>query len=194
VQGIGIPGRNGVVIELELRRRAVDAAYRAHAADVYRVALAIIRDPDVADELLQETFTRAFDRWEQYDPQRPLRAWLHGIVSHAALDHVRRDRIRRLAAFHWSRSRPVLTDASAPTAGRMEALEEALDELPPRVRGALVLRHAYGYDYATIATLLETSAGNVGSMLSRAHGQLRGRLAGREAGADRTGRGDRHVG
>src|SRR4029077_6904056 len=69
---------------------AVERAYRDHADDVYRIALAILRDPEAAVDATHDTFARAFDRWHQYDENRPLRAWLHGIVSHAALDALRR--------------------------------------------------------------------------------------------------------
>ena len=81
----------------EIRRQSVERAYRDHADDVYRIALAILRDPDAAVDATHDTFARAFERWHQYDANRPLRAWLHGIVSHAALDQVRRRTVRTLA-------------------------------------------------------------------------------------------------
>src|SRR4029077_7826772 len=84
------------VMEPNLRRDAVDRAYRDHADDVYRVAYAIVRDPDAAMEATQDAFARAFERWHQYDTNRPLRPWLHGIVAHAALDSLRRRRVRDL--------------------------------------------------------------------------------------------------
>ncbi len=52
------------------RWRAVELAYRDHADDVYRVALAILRDPDAAVDVTHDTFARAFDRWDQYDANR----------------------------------------------------------------------------------------------------------------------------
>src|SRR4249919_3616816 len=82
----------------EIRWHAVEVAYRDHADDVYRIALAILRDPEAAVDATHDTFARAFERWHQYDDHRSLRAWLHGIVSHAALDDLRRRRVRRLAA------------------------------------------------------------------------------------------------
>jgi RNA polymerase sigma-70 factor (ECF subfamily) len=56
-------------------------------------------------------------------------------------------------------------------------MASALADLKPDARAALVLRHYYGYDYAEIGRFLRTSPGNVGSILSRAHGTLRTRLA-----------------
>src|SRR5690349_24068867 len=82
------------VMELELRRQAVERAYRDHADDVFRVAYAILRDTEAAMDATQDAFARAFERWAQYDANRPLRAWLHGIAANAALDALRRRRIR----------------------------------------------------------------------------------------------------
>lgn len=167
----------------ELRREAVDRAYRDHADDVYRVAYAILRDREAAVDATHDCFARAFERWDQYDSHRPLQAWLHGIVSHAALDDLRRRRVRRLAVPHVAQSRSL---ASAEAAGvadpataiaTRELLESGMAGLKPDARAALVLRHYYGYDYNEIAGFLRTSPGNVGSVLSRAHAVLRERLA-----------------
>src|SRR4051812_7610040 len=84
-------------MDARLRDRAVDQAYRDHAPEVYRVAFGILREPDDAMDATHDAFARAWERWEQYDSQRPLRAWLHGIVVHVALDRLRRQRVRALA-------------------------------------------------------------------------------------------------
>lgn len=168
----------------ELRRDAVDRAYRDHADDVYRVAYAILRDTEAAVDATHDTFARAFERWDQYDSNRSLRAWLHGIVTHAALDDLRRRRVRRLAV-------PAVAQARSASAGGAwgdgadlsiavvdrDLVAGAMAELKPDVRAALILRHYYGYDYAEIAGFMRTSPGNVGSILSRAHATLRIRLS-----------------
>ena len=178
----------------ELRREAVDRAYRDHADDVYRVAYAILRDPEAAVDATHDCFARAFERWDQYDSHRPLRAWLHGIVSHAALDDLRRRRVRRIAVPAVAQLRSVSADAAGvgtdPATGyaTRQLMEEGMAGLKPDARAALVLRHYYGYDYAEIAVFLRTSPGNVGSILSRTHAVLRDRLA-----ADRTAADERAV-
>ncbi len=175
------------VMEAELRREAVDRAYRDHADDVYRVAYAIVRDPDGAMDVTQETFARAFQRWTQYDANRPLRPWLHGIAAHAALDALRTRRIRDVFRGGPVTEIPV-RDAGpgADPAGAFaerQVIEDALAALRPMARAALVLRHYYGYDYDQIATFLRTSPGNVGSVLSRTHALLRERLGAPDAAA-----------
>jgi RNA polymerase sigma-70 factor (ECF subfamily) len=175
------------MMEADLRDRAADQAYRDHATEVYRVAYGILRDADEAIDATHDAFARAWERWEQYDTQRPLRAWLHGIVVHVALDQLRRRKVRRLAVPALGRNS--LTDANSGAGAdpaidiaRRQVVEDALATLRPDARAALVLRHYYGYDYAQIAAFLGTSSGTVGSILSRAHAALRLRLE-REPGA-----------
>ena len=163
------------------RDRACDQAYRDHANDVYRVAYGILRDPDEALDVTQDTFARAWERWDQYDSQRPLRGWLHGIVVHLALDQLRRRRVRRLAVPLLGRS-PVGHAATlhapdpADDVARRELVDRAFDGLAPQVRATLILRHYYGYDYAQIGSMLGMASGTVGSTLSRAHAAIRQRF------------------
>jgi RNA polymerase sigma-70 factor (ECF subfamily) len=168
------------VIETE-RDRAADRAYRDYANDVYRVAYGILRDADEAIDATHDTFARAWERWDQYDSQRPLRGWLHGIVVHLALDRLRRQRVRRLALPVLGRASVTAIEGSAAAdpaddVARRQLIELALDGLRPEVRATLVLRHYYGYDYAEIGAALGVSSGTVGSTLSRAHAAIRRRF------------------
>jgi RNA polymerase sigma-70 factor (ECF subfamily) len=163
------------------RDRAADQAYRDHANDVYRVAYGILRDPDEALDVTHDTFARAWERWDQYDSQRPLRGWLHGIVVHLSLDQLRRRRVRRLALPLLGRSSvtpiaPAGEGDPADDVARRQLVDRALEGLRPEVRATLVLRHYYGYDYAQIGQFLGISSGTVGSTLSRAHAAIRQRL------------------
>ena len=180
------------MIESE-RDRAADQAYRDHANDVYRVAYGILRDPDDALDATHETFARAWERWDQYDSQRPLKGWLHGIVVHLALDQLRRRRVRRLALPVLGRATATLERTTQPDpadeVARRQIVDRALDGLRPEVRATLVLRHYYGYDYAQIGTFLGISSGTVGSTLSRAHAAIRHRLEAEDPAASDLGAG-----
>src|SRR3954453_18264139 len=118
------------------RDRAVDLAYRDPAPDVSRGAYAMLRDPDGAIDATHEAFARAWERWDQYDDRRPLRAWLHGIVVHEALDQLRRRGVRRVAANAVGgisgnqQATPTSRDVAREVAARTE-VEQALGELKP---------------------------------------------------------------
>ena len=169
-------------MEGELRRAAVDRAYRDHRDDVFRVAYAILRDSEDAVDATQETFARAFERWDQYDAARSLRAWLHGIVTHEALDRLRRQQVRRLALpaltrLAVARHSPADDDNPEGIVSRHQLIDQALSGLRPATRAALVLHHYYGYSHAEIASYLRSTPGTVGSLLSRATTSLRADLA-----------------
>src|SRR2546426_731789 len=169
------------MMEEAIRRSAVERAYLENADHVYRVAYAILRDPEAASDATHDAFARAYERWEQYDANRPVRAWLHGIVAHAALDAVRRRRVREHAVQVMGRVADLggnrFADDLSGDAARHQIVDQGLASLGPQARAAVVLRHYYGYDYAEIASFLRTSPGNVGSVLSRAHSDLRRLLA-----------------
>lgn len=163
------------------RDHAIDTAYREHAPEVYRVAFGVLRDPDEAIDATHDAFARAWERWDQYDNQRPLRAWLHGIVVHEALDRLRRRRVRRLAipALDASARRTQMSGGAGDLGSdvaRREIVDAALASLPGLTRAILILRHYYGYEYAQIGAFVGLKGGTVGSTLSRAHAELRQRL------------------
>ena len=167
------------MVEDQERSAAIDRAYREHAQDLYRLAFGILRDGDAAVDATQVAFARAYERWAQYDPSRPLAPWLHGIVAHEALDALRRRRVRWISAAAVpdpSRSRSTGTDLASEVVERA-AIDAGLAELKPMARAVVLLRHLYGYDYAEIGKLLGTSPSNVGTLLTRAHTQLREVLA-----------------
>jgi RNA polymerase sigma-70 factor, ECF subfamily len=166
-------------METDPRRDAVDQAYREYGADVYRVTYAILRDPEVAADAMQDVFGKAFQHWDEYDSQRPLRPWLHAIATRRALDLLRWRKVRALALpwlHHEARNQERFGTDPAEALSQREGIERELQRIAPRGRAALILRHYYGYTYAEIAKLLGASPGTVGSLISRAHTQLRARL------------------
>jgi RNA polymerase sigma-70 factor (ECF subfamily) len=71
-------------------RLVFDEQALALADDVWRVARRLTRDPQAAEDLMQEAYTRAFRSWKQYEPGTNLRAWLLRIVHNLAIDNARR--------------------------------------------------------------------------------------------------------
>jgi RNA polymerase sigma factor (sigma-70 family) len=139
----------------------------------FRTALGIVRDAALAADVTQEAYATAFARRDRFRGDAPGEAWLHRIVVNAALTALRRRRpvVRELE----------LSIASKPDrvshADRL-ALLDALGQLAPRQRAAVVLRYYHDYDYETIARILGTTPTNVGAMLSRARDRLRAELDG----------------
>jgi RNA polymerase sigma-70 factor (ECF subfamily) len=152
----------------------------------FRTALGIVRDAALAADVTQDAYLTAYRQRDRFRGDAPGHAWLHRIVVNQALAAVRRPRpVIREIVVGESGGR----DDARTTADRVTLLD-ALDQLSPRHRAAVVLRYYHDYDYATIAHILGTSTSNVGVMLSRALDRLReflepGELAMAAAGTGR---------
>ena len=145
------------------------ALYERTYQAVYRTALGICGDAALAADAAQDTFVAAYRQRASFSGDVPVEAWLHRIAVNSALTILRRRRVRWAEPLDATRH-----DRSAPAdrAGDPD-LATALQRLDPRARAAVVLRYYVGLDYASIATILGTSRGNVGSMLSRALDRLK---------------------
>ena len=121
----------------------VARAYDAHGAELHRFALRCTGDPGAAQDLVQETFLRAWRAADRYDPARAsLRVWLFAIARNAVVDHA-----RAAGARPWQSALPgeeAVAAAAAPAADPVEdlvrswVLEEALGRLPEDQRTAIV--------------------------------------------------------
>jgi RNA polymerase sigma-70 factor (ECF subfamily) len=135
----------------------------------FRTALGIVRDAALAADVTQDAYVTAYRHRDRFRGDAPGHAWLHRIVVNQALAAVRRPRptIREIVLGESGGG-----DDARATADRV-TLFEALDQLSPRHRAAVVLRYYHDYDYATIAGILGTSTTNVGAMLTRARVELK---------------------
>jgi RNA polymerase sigma-70 factor (ECF subfamily) len=146
------------------------ALYERTYQRVYRTILGICGDAAAAADVTQDAYVLAFRQRAAFRGDVPVEAWLHRIAVNAALSSLRRRRI------HWIEPLDPVRHELAETTldgGAGVDLGQALLRLDARSRAAVVLRYYVDLDYATIATILETSPGNVGSMLSRALDRLR---------------------
>ncbi len=137
---------------------------RDHHADLYRHALWLVGDADLAEELVQETFYRAWrGRGALRRRQRPL-PWLLGILRRACFAEIaRRGRYAPETYF----------EAGAPGGEDVAHLARALARLDPAQRDILLLYALHGLSYAEIARQLDIPQGTVMSRLARARAALR---------------------
>lgn len=172
--------------------QSVSAAFEAEALasldSLYRTALRLTRDPADAEDLVQDTYLKAFRAADRFAPGTNLRAWLFTILHNTARNRAR-DRARdavdvdselversadtRVAAGGSPFETPetlLLQDALTPE------LREAVDELPAAFRQAVWLRDVEEFSYAEIAAMLEIPIGTVMSRISRGRRLLFERL------------------
>jgi len=149
-----------------------------------------------AEDVVQETFLRAWRSREGFEGGPSLRAWLYRIATNACLDALRRRR-RRVPSLHsfaevpWLQPYPDrLLDEIAPRDTEPDAVVVARETieltflaviqlLPPRQRAVLILRDVVGWSAGETASLLETTVAAANSALQRARATLRERLPAR---------------
>jgi RNA polymerase sigma-70 factor (TIGR02960 family) len=181
--------------------RAGDEAAFAALVDRHRRELHVhcyrmLGSFEEAEDLVQETFLRAWRRRDSVQDGPGLRAWLYRIATNACLDELRRNR-RRVASLHsfaevpWLQPYPDrLLDEMAPSDSQPDTVVVARETieltflaviqlLPPRQRAVLLLRDVLGWPAAATAAALDTSVAAANSALQRARATLRARLPGR---------------
>jgi RNA polymerase sigma-70 factor, ECF subfamily len=157
-----------------------------YRSQLYPAALRMTRNRADAEDLVQETFARAYAGFSQFIPGTNLRAWLHRILANAFINTCRK-RGREPAQAPWD---DVAALPTPPTGSRLarsaedEALErladsdvmQALRRLPEPFSAAIYLADVEGYPYREIAEILGTPIGTVMSRLHRGRQRLREEL------------------
>ena len=163
---------------------------------LYRTARRLSRDRGDAEDLVQETYLKAFRAADKFEPGTNLRAWLFTILHNTARNRFR-DRAREVVAAN-SEIVDVAADAPPPGSSLQSVdtpetqllretltpeLQAAIDALPQAFREAVWLRDVEEFSYAEIAEMLEVPIGTVMSRISRGRRLLFERLNLARAGA-----------
>lgn len=153
---------------------------------VHRFALRLASDPDEADDLVQETFLRAYCSWHLYKSGTRIRSWLFTICRNLFLRQKERERSARelldrtnAGGWPWECSAGEgATDPEAEFFHRTvdDTLLEAIEELPEWYRNAVILADVERLSYEQISTILEIPIGTVKSRAFRGRELLRNRL------------------
>jgi RNA polymerase sigma-70 factor (ECF subfamily) len=158
---------------------AFDALYERYARPVMTVALSYLRDRRHAEEVVQETFVKAWRAASSLDPARDIGPWLYVIARRSALDVARRER-RRPSTTHMGAVEPSDDGRGGPTLnGAWEAWQVrcALRDLRPAERKLAYLTYYQGLSQREIAQRLDWPMGTVKSRLRRIQLRLAERLA-----------------
>lgn len=146
---------------------AFDALYRSTWPRAVASARRIVHDVPRAEELAQEAFTRAFDRWPTVSAHPAPDAWVLRVTLNLAIDAVRRRRVE-LAP-------PESHDPEAATIAALQ-VRQALTALPKKQRQAIALRYLAQCEEAEIADAMGCGRGTVKTHLKRGMATLRAQL------------------
>ncbi len=147
----------------------------------------LVGDLELARELSQEAFVRAWSALSRFDPRYRFSTWLFRIAHNLGIDHLRRRRLKTVSLYRTDAEgdevEVIAPDTEKDPLGHLEnhalasELRQVIDELRPEYRELVLLRHFAGLSYQEIADFKEMPLGTVKNKLFRAHSVLRDALA-----------------
>jgi RNA polymerase sigma-70 factor (ECF subfamily) len=168
-------------MKLPAQRSAFNDKILEEFPKVYNYVRRLVRRPEIAEDLTQEAFLKAWQAFDRYDMQKPFLPWVLQIARNTALDYFRKHR-------EWpdSGQAPEPVDqAPSPEKSALEHesarhLEAALQQLPELQRTAVFLYYKEQLNIAGLAKVLRSTEGGVTSLLHRARQGLKKLLAAAE--------------
>jgi RNA polymerase sigma-70 factor, ECF subfamily len=160
-----------------LSEASMRAVLEGNQARILRLALGMLRDRDLAEDVLQETFVRAFRFYKSFRSEAAISTWLYRIALNLCIDAQRKsqrmgDRFDGAEeSVDWAD--PAATPESIVELGELARLaDSALETLSPNHRAILLLREVEGLSYEKIARVLRIPTGTVMSRLFHARANL----------------------
>lgn len=160
----------------------IEALFAKHHSEIYAYLVRMLREPELAADLTQDAFVKAYKNYDTLEKPENARAWLYQIAHRVALDEIRRRKIIRF--FPWSGE----SRGAAPSAEHlvMDAhlsgdMQRALARIPERQRAALILAELHDLTGLELAAALDVSHVAARALLTRARESLRQALAAERA-------------
>jgi RNA polymerase sigma-70 factor, ECF subfamily len=157
-------------------RIAARELYDAHAPRVFRLAFRLTGDNELATELTQETFIRAFGQLGRFRGESALSTWLHRVTLSVVSNAMRKVKRFRAREADLEEASLMTVDTRTTDPDLRDRLYRAIDELAEIYRVTFVMHDVEGYTHDEIAKVLGIAEGTCKSRLSVARSQLREKL------------------
>ena len=158
--------------------RFVEDLFGRHQGEIYAYLVRMLRDPELAADLTQDAFVKAYRAYDALQKPENARAWLYQIAHRVALDELRHRRVVRFVPLVGeSRNTAPSAEHLVMDARLSGELQRALDRIPERQRAALILAELHDLTGVELAAALGVSHVAARALLTRARESLRQALA-----------------
>ena len=152
-------------------RAAMGELYELHASSVYTTVRRLAGNDQLAEDLSQEAWLRAFEKVDLFRGDSAFGTWLYRLATNVALNYLRRSSKR--SAVEARANFPRVTKAQDDVVVTRHVLMHAMDQLPSGYRRVLVLHDVEGWTHQEIARSLDCSPGTSKSQLHKARARMR---------------------
>lgn len=168
-------------------QKAYTQLVEQHKKAIFHIINKIVRNDEAANDLVQETFMKAFSSLATYRSEYRFSTWLYKIAANASIDYLRKRRINALSLDRPMETRDGTVEIEVPDYSfhpehdlirkqQRISIEEAIDSLPKKYRDVIVYRHKDDKSYEEIADLLDIPVGTVKARIFRARELLKKKL------------------
>jgi len=153
--------------------RAQMQLYDQYCKAMFNTAYNFVKDDDIAQDVMQEAFIKAFKKIETFSGEATFGAWLKRIVVNQSLDWIKKQKIQTVELndniVYMADDEPLEVDAEI----KLSAIYKCIEELPQKCKNVVKLYLIEGYDHQEVAQILEISEVASRSQLSRGKSKLK---------------------
>ena len=152
----------GAPVAAHSRETEFDSCFKEYRVRVFHFALQLVGNREDAMDVTQEAFLKAHRSWASRDASRPFGPWIYAIARNQAIDFLRKKATRREddAELPAAAASPAAGPERLAAQGQLQTqVWEAINELSPPLREALILRDLHGFAYKEIAQICRVLAG-----------------------------------
>ncbi len=154
-------------------RKAQLALYKKYCDGMFCVAMRFLKNEDDAEDVLQESFIKAFEKIHQFKGEVTFGAWLKKIVVNRSIDFLKVQKEKLIALDETYMQIAEDDDWSVDEKRTIDQVSTAIESLPDKYRYVIQLYLVEGYDHAEISEILGITGSNCRTRLLRGKGYLR---------------------
>lgn len=168
-------------------QKAYESLLKRYRNGIYNMIYQMIKNREEAEDLVQETFIKAFNSLDSYNDEYAFSTWLYKIAFNHSIDAIRKKKLRTFPldkpirlpdgeVHHEIRDETLTPEKDFLFSEKKKRIQQTIDALPERYRTAIILRHREERSYEEISEILKIPLGTVKARIFRAREILKKKL------------------